>query len=84
MRRLSLLLKRQYIESKTTQTGTIASFRITRVLRYWIENYWTDVSEDQDATDRLNSFVEGLKDDSIKTVLKSLISRKVINDFCIS
>ena len=53
------------------------NYRILKILKYWIENYWTDFSEEIETVERLTSFVDEMKDENAKSVLKTTITKKV-------
>ncbi|KAI8812363.1 ras guanine nucleotide exchange factor domain-containing protein [Cladochytrium replicatum] len=52
--------------------------RLVNTLKYWVENFWNDFAETDNLPTEISAFAEGLGDTKLGSILKSVITRKLM------
>ncbi|KAJ3055618.1 hypothetical protein HK097_009945 [Rhizophlyctis rosea] len=59
------------------QTPLLVRSRIVNTLKYWIENFWSDFSEDPILLEKLTAFADAIEEENLANVMKTIITRKL-------
>ncbi|KAJ3092462.1 hypothetical protein HK102_007086 [Quaeritorhiza haematococci] len=64
-------------EGKQVEYAPSQQNRIINILKYWVDNYWSDFEDDPALMQQLTSFAESTGDEKLNNVMKIAVSRKM-------
>eukprot|EP00842_Homolaphlyctis_polyrhiza_P006864 jgi/Hompol1/767/HPOL_001367-RA len=79
-----LLTHTVYVDSLTLLNSIIkicnenlAALKVVNIIKYWVEQYWSDFQSNSTMLETLNAFVDSLENQKLHQMLKTCITRKL-------